>query len=235
MPQSKKPQLQVIHNPGEPERSAPRGDLRSAPLPAEADDFDRLMDGDARRVSAIHWTPTQVCHRAAQLLAAGPGERVLDVGSGVGKLCVLGALISQGQYVGIEQRPGLVAQARRLAAHVSSPAQFLEGDAFDVDWSGFQALYFYNPFDEARFPVSWQIDGSIPLGIDVFNQLVQRAQDRLRGLPIGTRVVTFHGIGGPMPEGYQLVVSERIADGTLELWRRADSERQSCTPQSDQC
>jgi SAM-dependent methyltransferase len=212
--------LAVIPSPGEPRTTARRAELHAVPPLPEADDFDRLMDAEARRLSAIHWTPTRVCHRAVQLLSVGEGDRVLDVGSGVGKLCVLGSLISHASFLGVEQRLPLVAQARRLAAYVGSKAEFIHGDAFDVDWSGFQAIYLYNPFDEARFASSWQIDGSIQTGVEVFDRLVHRTQLRLAGLAPGTRVVTFHGLGGPMPGGYERLVGEPIADGALELWTR---------------
>ena len=218
-----RPRLSVLTTSGEPRRTAPRGKLWAVADGPEADDFDRLLSLEARRASALHWTPMEVCHRAAQLLALKPGDRLLDVGAGVGKLCVLGSLVSDGHYVGIEQRAPLVLQARALASSLRSSAEFLHGDAFDLDWTGFQALYFYNPFDETRFPVGSQIDGSIQTGPDVFNRLVAGTQERLRQLPVGTRVLTFHGIGGSMPECYRLDVSERIADGSLQLWSRVNA------------
>lgn len=145
---------------------------------------------------------------------------MLDVGAGVGKLCVLASLAGEGQYVGIEQREDLVDQARTLASSLRSTAEFLAGDALSIEWSGFDALYFYNPFDEVRFPASSRIDGSLRTGPEEFQRLVAETQARLEALQPGTRVVTFHGIGGPMPACYSLIHAERIADGELELWTR---------------
>ena len=220
MPPRPKSSFRVLTTRGDPARTAPRGKLWAvAPLPT-ADDFDLLLDADSRRVSSVHWTPRAVCHRAAELLALQPGQRVLDVGSGVGKFCVLASLVSAGDFFGVEQRESLVVQARSLACSLGSRAEFLHGDAFDLNWSTFDALYFYNPFDEVRFAASSQIDGSIQTGAAHFDRLVARAKSRLAELAVGTRIVTFHGMGGPMPAGFQLQAEEPIADGSIQLWQR---------------
>ncbi len=184
--------------------------------------FDRQLPAALRYVSRIHWTPPDVAARVAEWLALTPGQRALDVGSGVGKLCVLAGRDSEGVFVGVEQRGALVRQARQLAAAFDVPAQFIHGDAFDVDWHRFDALYFYNPFDETRFSTGLRIDAAIQIGPGVFDALVARTQSRLEAMPAGMRVVTFHGIGGPMPGGYRLAAREEIADGALELWVKAE-------------
>lgn len=180
--------------------------------------FDRQLSSQLRYVSRVHWTPPDVCARVAEWLALKPGERALDVGSGVGKLCILAGRDSEGTFVGVEQRAELVRQARQLAAAFDVPATFVHGDAFEVDWHRFDALYFYNPFDEARFSLGLRIDESIAVGAAVFDALVARTQRRLATLPDGMRVVTFHGLGGELPPAYRLVAKEEIADGKLELW-----------------
>ena len=52
---------------------------------------------------------------------------------------------------------------------------------------------------------------------------MRAAQAKLEHMPRGTRVVTFHGMGGPMPDNYELMHQTLIGDGPLELWmcRRA--------------
>jgi hypothetical protein len=78
------------------------------------EEFDRLLPTWARNVSGLHFTPVRVARRAAELLVARAGARVLDVGAGVGKLCIVGALTTQGSFVGVEQRGHLVAAGRAL-------------------------------------------------------------------------------------------------------------------------
>ncbi|WP_030244821.1 methyltransferase domain-containing protein [Streptomyces sp. NRRL S-350] len=64
-------------------------------------------------------------------LAARPGERALDVGSGTGsETRVLAAAVAPGgTATGLEPNAGLRAVAERRAAEAGSPARFLDGDA----------------------------------------------------------------------------------------------------------
>jgi hypothetical protein len=148
---------------------------------------------------------------------------VLDVGSGVGKLCSIGALSAFGIWVGVEQHAALVKTATELARilGVSERTRFVEADVFSIDWNQYDALYLYNPFEVKLFDVP----GPMP------PQVVQVAQvqQRLAALPSGTRVVTFNGFGGAMPPTFELLYHEQVRGIGLDLtlWiqrsRRASS------------
>src|SRR5258708_32599839 len=73
-----------------------------------------------RALSGQHWTPVAVAARAADLLTRAGATRILDVGAGVGKFCIVGALSTAAEFVGVERREGLVQVARRAAAQVGS-------------------------------------------------------------------------------------------------------------------
>ncbi|NVB82555.1 MAG: hypothetical protein HOV81_29515 [Kofleriaceae bacterium] len=151
-----------------------------------------------------------VAVRAAGLVCATKHTRVLDVGSGIGKMCAIGALSAAGTWVGVEQHGSLVNTATELARllGVADRTHFLHADAFAVDWNEYDALYFYNPFELTVFG-----EGSLP------SQSIQaaHAQQRLAALPNCTRVVTFHGFGGVMPATFDLLYHERTAPLGLSL------------------
>ena len=188
-------------------------DLDLETLLASDDAFDRLYPEAVQRMSEIHWTPIDVATRAARMLVRNADSVILDVGSGAGKFCTVGALTTVGQFVGVEERPDLVAVARDLVAKLDVPrVQFLQEDALCLDWSQYDGIYLYNPFAE-RSP-------SLLPAAAAFHHAVQTTGVGLYLLRPGTRVVTYHGYGGPMPTGFERLSWERVGTGTLELWEK---------------
>jgi SAM-dependent methyltransferase len=149
--------------------------------------------------------------RAASLLCVGKNTRVLDVGSGVGKVCSIGALFGEGTWFGVEHHAALVDSSADLARSlgVASRTRFLQADAFSIDWSEFDALYFYNPFELQLFhDVDHHASPAKQAG---------RVQQRLAAMPNCTRVVTLHGFGGVMPASFELLYHELIPGVGLDL------------------
>jgi SAM-dependent methyltransferase len=105
-----------------------------------------------RAVSSRFWTPVDVAIRAAELLVVDHTTRVLDVGSGAGKFCVIGALVTGASFTGVEHRVRLVDVARECARKWRATGATFVHDRFHVlTWTDFDAFYFYNPFQEGVF------------------------------------------------------------------------------------
>jgi hypothetical protein len=182
-------------------------------------DFDSLFPDMYQEISGTHWTPVEIARRAAQLLVVDSSTRVLDVGSGIGKFCLIGALTTSGHFVGIEQRPHLAKLAYQLVTDFKIPrVQFVSGDVRSIDWTQFQSFYLYNPFVENLYSCDSRIDKTVEFGNVRYKELVRWVQKRLHLLPIGTRVATYHGFGGDMPPGYELRVEEPGDGDFLRLW-----------------
>ena len=77
--------------------------------------FDSFLSKPLRAQSNQHWTPLAAVLRVAEWLNDFAIGSVLDIGSGVGRFCVSAALACPARFIGIEQRPNLVAEASRLA------------------------------------------------------------------------------------------------------------------------
>lgn len=178
--------------------------------------FDALYPSEQRARSDIYWTPMEVALRAADLLAASPGGTILDVGAGVGKLCLIGALTTPCVWHGLELDPVMVRTAERIAKRlrVDHRARFMAADATTIDWSQFGGFYLYNPFAERLF-----IDADDPGDRrKTYLDAVATVERKLQLAPVGTRVVTYHGFGGQFPRGFELVVREPMREDNLCLW-----------------
>ena len=175
--------------------------------------LDALVPRDLRHLSRTHWTPVEIAIRAATLLCPVPRMTILDVGAGVGKVCVIGAMSTWGIWCGVERHVSLVDTATQLARKlgVAEHTSFIHGDALSIDWRSFDAIYLYNPFQLEPFPTD-------PARHELeYRTQVAQVQDRLAALADGVRVVTLHGFGGVMPASYELVYQERFPATGLDL------------------
>ncbi|MGZ3798070.1 MAG: methyltransferase domain-containing protein, partial [Pseudobdellovibrionaceae bacterium] len=150
-----------------------------------------------------------------------PGARVLDVGSGIGKFCIVGALTTTGTvFHGVEQRGALVAAAKRVATKYAFPnVMFFQKNALDVDWKKYNAVYLYNPFWE-NVDKGARIDDSVPLDNALLVDYVKMTKEKLSLLNPGSRAVIFNGYGGTIPKDFRLMHFERIRGLDLTVWQK---------------
>jgi SAM-dependent methyltransferase len=176
--------------------------------------FDAFYPDAVRAASAAFWTPVDVALEAAAMLVTRPGARVLDVGSGAGKFCVVGALATGASFVGVEKQRALAEVARDHAARLGASARFVVGRPDAVDWSAFDAIYLFDPF--RVLPAA---DGP---GVEIARERpladILLTERLLSGARPGTRVVTYCGFGGDVPDAYEPVPAARSVSPHLRLW-----------------
>jgi SAM-dependent methyltransferase len=190
--------------------------------------FDRFLLPEFQAASQQYWTPLAVAKRAAQWLAELGVRRVFDVGSGAGKFCVAAALACDAQFVGVEQRPRLVAAARELALvfGVSDRVKFVHG-RFDRLSPSTDAYYFYNSFGENLFDAENRLDEDVELSAGRYRDDVVAAERMLREAPTGTHLLTYNGFGGMVPDSYSEVRVDRELPCVLRMWRKEDMRQRS--------
>jgi SAM-dependent methyltransferase len=184
-------------------------------------ELDLVFPDELRERSAQHWTPVAIARRAAALLAPSPGARVLDVGAGAGKLCLVGASLVDATWWGVEHDPALVAAANHAAwsLDVERRVRFVRGDGSRLDWTEFDAFYFYNPF--ASLLLSPHASPFVRYA--VLQATHRRIEHLLTTIRRGARIVTYYGLAGPgsrLPDGFTLAAREPAGGDALELWIR---------------
>lgn len=199
---------------------------------AEDATFDALYAASIQARSSRFWTPLKVATRAARLFAQRDVRRVLDVGSGSGKFCLTAAAVCPDlDFTGIEQRPHLVEAARLAAARLQlENARFLVGAVTDLPWPDLDGLYLYNPFAENVSTDLEIIDDTVELSTPRYMSDVRFVGAVIRGAPVGTCMVTYHGFGGPIPVSYDLVHAERAHTDWLRVWvkKREQGDGRTC-------
>ncbi|NUP10036.1 MAG: hypothetical protein HOW73_28640 [Polyangiaceae bacterium] len=187
-------------------------------------EFDALYATTWQDVSARYWTPVDVATIAARWLTEAGAKRVLDVGSGVGKVCLIGAAITKATFVGIEQRFALVMAARAAAQvlNVERRTMFIHAEASISLMRGYSALYLFNPFGENLYSTAGQLDQRVTLGKERYCQDLSLVEEVLRLMPPGGRVVTYHGFGGRLPDNMDIAREEPIGSDVLRLWIKTE-------------
>jgi len=123
-------------------------------------------------------TPQNVVDAMLELAGVGPGDRLLDLGSGDGRIVITAARRFGIPALGIEIDPRLVAQAERSArqAGLGHLARFRVDDLFVADLSGFSVITLY-----------------------LLPEVNLRLRPRLRQLARGTRIVSHDWDMGDWP------------------------------------
>lgn len=203
------------------------------PTTVEDERFDRVYPDRIRQLSSVFWTPVHIAAPAADLLVTAPDIRVLDIGCGPGKFCLVAASLTDGHFTGVEQREDLIAAARSAVAELQlTGIEFLHANVVDVSFADYDAFYIFNPFEENMYQ-SHRIDSAVPLSPELFKAYTGYVAEQLGRRPLGTRVVTYMGYGDEIPACYTCELT--FFGDDLKLWIKtrehdADLERLRLRP-----
>lgn len=195
--------------------------LQKATEPSDAA-FDALLPTELSQLSGRFWTPLFVIRRIADWLDAEDIHSLVDIGSGAGKFAVALALLRPMRITGIEHRPHLVESARALAVVLGQQdnVTFVQG-AFGRDAiPEAEAYYLFNPLWEHRSGQTNRIDDHVALGEAVFAREFAALKQHLDNAPVGTWVITYNGMGGPLHPSYERVRVDRELPHLLCMWRK---------------
>lgn len=171
-----------------------------------------------RKHSQVHWTPIEVAKQALDWLDVNKDTHVLDIGSGVGKFCSIGARNTNGRFTGVEIRKDLVDVANSVKKKLSIPnIEFIHSDITEINFQKYNSFYYYNPFCE-YLAISDQIDDSISFSQEKYREYEDYVIEQFIDLPINTKVVTYFAETFTFPDSYEL--KELKHEGKLALWMK---------------
>ncbi len=182
------------------------------------EEFNELYPFSIQVHSRRHWTPIHIIKLACSFLT-DPGSKILDIGSGVGKFCLVGAhLYPKSHFTGIEQRNYLVRHAQRAQKTLAlQNVDFIQGNFTHLDLGEYDHFYFYNSFFENLDNMD-RIDTKVDYSEELYQFYVRHLSKQLSERPSGTRIVTYHSLQEEIPRSYQLV--ESFEDGDLNFWQK---------------
>jgi len=198
--------------------------LKTQQIIAERDisdkDFDKIFKPRIRLVSEIHFTPIAVAKLASEYLVTLPKTKVLDIGSGGGKFCFLGAFATEGIFTGVELRKTYHEEAVKIAAESGlGNIHFIHANITDITFEAYDAFYIFNPFQE-NISVMDRINDEIPLNRALYDVYSAYVSEQLNKKPVGTKLATYFSYRKEVPTSYQKV-SSHFGD-KLIFWEKKE-------------
>lgn len=182
------------------------------------EEFDSIFPEEVREHSNRHFTSVFLSQKAAEYLATSEDIRILDIGSGTGKFCLVGALYTDAHFTGVEYRKYQSEIASDCARIYKIPnANFLNANILDIDFADYDAFYIFNPFLE-NIDSSARMDTLINSKEGDYETFRKYVHDQLDKKPIGTRLASYFTNVSQIPESFELKSS--MFGDTLRFWEK---------------
>lgn len=181
-------------------------------------DFDAIYPQHIQKLSNPHWTPINICIEASKFLAINEKTKILDIGSGVGKFCFIGASTTQSQYIGIEQRKELIEISNVIVRkYLIENVNFINDNIININFNNYDCFYFGNPFFE-NLKILNVIDESIQFSKQLYLEYNTYVKKQLLLTKPKTKLATFCDQTGIVPKNFKLIESK--FGETLKLWEK---------------
>lgn len=178
--------------------------LKQKKYPADAV-FDTIYPKKYQDHSARHFTPVHIAVKAARLLVDRPTDRILDIGSGVGKFCCIGSSITGAQFYGVEKRKTLTNLSNKIKkTYQLKNAHFINDDFTTLDFGQFNGIYFFNSFHE-HFDETCVLDETSKVSLAVYKEYHESLIAKLNECKTGTKLVTYYTFKNKIPSSFQFI------------------------------
>lgn len=178
--------------------------------------FDKIYPKLYQEHSARHFTPVNIAIKAAKLLVDKPTDKILDVGSGVGKFCCIGAAVTDAHFYGVEKRKTLTNLSNKIKRnHKLKNAHFINNDFTSLDFKKFDGIYFFNSFHE-QLDETCILDETSKVSLSEYKKYHEDLMKKLNECKSGTRLVTYYTFKNKIPSSYQFI--DKNETGLLKFY-----------------
>lgn len=185
--------------------------------------FDKIFQEKYTKISKIHWTPIEIAKIATEWLAKSEDTKILDIGSGVGKFCIVGSMVSDAHFFGIEKRRNLVNETNRLKNKYNlKKINIINENVLNINFKDYDAFYYFNPFCE-QIATYGLIDDTLNPSNDKYVTYENHVFNQLDKLKVGARLVTYYSANFYPPPSFK--IKEMMFDGELVFWEKVSAKK----------
>ena len=167
--------------------------------------FDEIYPKLYQEHSARHFTPVNIAIKAAKLLVDKPTDKILDIGSGVGKFCCIGSAVTDAHFYGVEKRKTLTNLSNKIKRNYKlKNAHFINNDFTALDFKKFSGIYFFNSFHE-HFDETCILDETSKVSLSEYKKYHEDLMMKLNECNKGTKLVTYYTFKNKIPSSYQFI------------------------------
>ncbi|SOE23548.1 Methyltransferase domain-containing protein [Spirosomataceae bacterium TFI 002] len=182
------------------------------------EDFKKLVTADLQYLNAVHWTPIEVIDQILFWLKDYDALKILDIGSGVGKFCLIGGQKSHHHFTGIEKRTDFHDEGQKLLKALNLPnVSLLQADIVTFNLTAYDVIYLFNPFYEQVVnhgtrinDTAYQKENYLKYESYVLGHLINSVA--------GKMVISYEY--NLMQKAKGFVLLHEAFDGALGLWRK---------------
>ncbi len=178
--------------------------------------FDKIYPKLYQEHSARHFTPVNIAIKAVKLLVDKPTDKILDIGSGVGKFCCIGAAVTDAQFYGVEKRKTLTNLSNKIKRlYKLKNAHFINNDFTTLDFKKFDGIYFFNSFHE-QLDETCVLDETSKVSLQEYKKYHEALMEKLNECKSGTRLVTYYTFKNKIPSSFQFI--DKNESGLLKFY-----------------
>jgi hypothetical protein len=179
--------------------------------------FDEIYSFEIRELSERHWTAVFVAKVASDFFCNQKPVKILDIGSGVGKFCFVGAALHPAsQFHGVDIRQNFIDISNQIKnTYALYNTVFFQKNVLDINFDGYDGIYFFNSFQE-KIDTTSALDYKSEISIEKYIAYTTHILKELNKMPAGTKLATYYSEDFCVPPSFKRI--ETHFEGKLKFY-----------------